>query len=437
MNEDRFAIDPLGPASLDNPITLPEKYHRLFPEDRILLSPNLSAFDEAVATGVWPPSFEIAGPSRKIYFNPARVRAAIVTCGGLCPGLNAVIRALVMELWYHYGVRSVLGVRYGYQGLAAASADGFRELDPEAVGQIHEQGGTILGTSRGTPPTSEIVDTLHQNNINVLFTIGGDGTARGAVAIADEIRARDLQIAVVGIPKTIDNDIRYVRRSFGFETAVEVASSAIRSAHVEAVGALNGVGLVKLMGRHSGFIAAHATLSAGVVDYCLIPEVPFALEGESGFLALLERRLRAGKGHALLVVAEGAGQQYFQGQAQEVDASGNPKPGDIGVFLKERIAAHFKQVSLPVVIRYLDPSYLIRSAPANSSDSLFCAKLAQNAVHAAMAGKTAMLVGFWHGRVTHVPMRTVVEGRQTVDPQGELWFNVLESTGQPAEIGGQ
>lgn len=428
-----FEIHRLGPAWRPSP--LPPSSDRSYTHDdeRLLLEPYREAIRRDVEAGTDSPGFEVAGPRERIYFEPQRVRAAIVTCGGLSPGLNDVIRGLALQLWYRYGVRQIFGVRHGYQGLGADPPE-IRSLSLEDVADIHEQGGTVLGTSRGTPPTEDLVDTLVEQHIDILFTIGGDGTMRGALALCREIDRRGLDIAVVGLPKTIDNDIPYVRRSFGFETAVMVATQALRSAHTEAESVRNGIGLVKLMGRHSGYIAANACLATGHANFCLVPEVPFRLEGEDGLLALLERRL-ASREHALLVVAEGAGQHLFADQDLGRDESGNPRLGDIGPVLKQRIAEHFSGNRTGVKVKYIDPSYLIRSAPANPSDSLFCTRLAQNAVHAAMAGKTAMLVGYWHGQMTHVPFSALVGRTKTIDPQGELWRNVLGITGQPATLG--
>jgi len=428
-----FQIRCLGPAERVSP--LPVISNRSFVDDaeRIFLDPHLESVRRDFAAGIDPPSFEVAGPRARIYFEPDKVRAAIVTCGGLSPGLNDVIRALVMQLWYRYGVRHLFGVGYGYQGLNAEDPR-IRSLDPQTVTDIHEQGGTLLGTSRGTRPTEELVDTLSAWSLNILFTIGGDGTMRGAHALCREIRRRRLKIAVVGIPKTIDNDIPYVRRSFGFETAVMLASQALRSAHTEAESLRHGIGLVKLMGRHSGYIAANATLATGHANFCLVPEVPFSLEGPDGLLALLDQRLET-RHHALIVAAEGAGQYYFQAEELGRDASGNRRLGDIGPYLAKRLADHFSRRGLEVGIKYIDPSYLIRSAPANPSDSLFCARLAHNAVHAAMAGKTGLLIGYWHGQMTHVPFSALQARTKTIDPKGELWRNVLGTTGQPARIG--
>jgi 6-phosphofructokinase 1 len=429
----RFAISRLGEARVASPVQLPGSARFTNDSERILVRPYVEETRSALLAGEEPPSFEVAGPRERLFFDPPRVRAGIVTCGGLSPGLNDVIRALVLQLWDRYGVRSILGLRNGYWGLSASPEEESHSLTPETVSGIHEQGGTILGTSRGTPAVPEAVDSVERLGLDVLFVVGGDGSMRGAHELCQEIAQRRLAVAVVGLPKTIDNDIPYVRRSFGFETAVTMASQAVRAAHTEAKSVYHGIGLVKLMGRYSGYVAANATLASGHVDFCLVPEVPFGFDGERGLLALLERTLDQRR-YAVLVVAEGAGQEHLPG-ARGRDPSGNLELGDIGAFLRERLREHFGERRIPVALKYIDPSYLIRAAPANSSDSLFCARLGQHAVHAAMAGKTGMLVGFWHGQMTHVPLAAVADATKTIHPQGELWLNVLETTGQPARIG--
>jgi 6-phosphofructokinase 1 len=373
---------------------------------------------------------ERAGPREKIYFDPSKVHAGIVTCGGLCPGLNDVIRAIVMCLWYRYGVRRICGFRYGYRGFLSRFNLPVMELKPENVTDIHRTGGTILGSSRGFGDcTEEIVDSLERMNINILFTIGGDGTQKGALGIAKELKKRGLKVAVVGIPKTIDNDLSFVQRSFGFETAVCKAADAVASAHLEAEGAVNGIGIVKVMGRESGFIAAHTALAINDVNYVLIPEVPFDLDGENGLLAHLEKRL-PNRHHAVILVAEGAGQDLLQ-KSSEVDASGNKKLADIGLYLKDRITEYFKEKKLEINLRYIDPSYIIRSAPANPSDSIYCARLGTNAVHAAMAGKTEMLISLIHDNFVHVPIRLAVSKKNRINPDDALWRDVTTATGQP------
>jgi 6-phosphofructokinase 1 len=374
-------------------------------------------------------AMEQAGPREKIYFDPSKLKCGIVTCGGLCPGLNDVIRAVVLSLYHNYKVRTVFGFPYGYEGLTYRFGHTPVELDPAAVSRIHEYGGTILGSSRGNQDVSEMVDTMDRMNLGMLFAVGGDGTLRGARDIAEEVQRRGLKISVIGIPKTIDNDISYVERSFGFETAVSEAVESIDAAHTEAKGARNGIGLVKLMGRESGFIAVFASLARSDVNICLIPEVPFTMEK---LLANVRERLQ-NRGHAVIVVAEGAGQELL-GDTNERDASGNVKFKDIGLFLKDRINAYFKGVGMDATLKYIDPSYTIRSVPANAYDSAFCLLLGQSAVHAGMAGRTNMVVGYWMNTFTHVPIPLAVSARKKVDPDGWVWSSVLTSTGQPRDM---
>ncbi len=374
--------------------------------------------------------FEPAGPRPALFFEPAHTRCGIVTCGGLCPGINDVVRSIVLTLWHHYGVRDILGFRYGYAGLVEKHGFTPMPLTPETVHAIHEAGGTVLGTSRGLQDVGDMVDTLQRRGIDALFTIGGDGTLRGASAIAREIERRGAAMAVVGVPKTIDNDLLWIERSFGFATAVNEATRAIVAAHTEAHCVRCGIGLVKLMGRMSGFIAAHATLANSSVNFCLVPEVPFRIER---LLAALDERLRESD-HAVIVVAEGAGQELLRQGQPELDDSGNPILGDIGLFLRTAIRQHFERHGRPARIKYIDPSYLIRSLPADSFDSALCLALGQHAAHAAMAGRTDMLVGIWNGRFTHVPLELATAHRRQLDPQGPVWQRVLSATGQPADL---
>jgi len=402
-------------------------------DERILHEVTLESIKDYRETGAIPASFEKAGPKESIFFEPAKTKVAIVTCGGICPGLNNVIRALVNQLVYRYGITRILGIRYGYEGLIPKYNHPVIELTAPMVSDIYQSGGTILGTSRGHQDVEQMVNTLEILNINVLFCIGGDGTLRGAHAIYKEIEKRKLRIAVAGIPKTIDNDIDLMQKSFGFETAFSIANDIIMNAHNEAHGAYNGIALVKLMGRDSGFIAASAALAVQEVNFVLIPEVPFDLYGPKGFLTLLRKRLED-RHHAVVVVAEGAGQDFFDVQNAELDASGNVKHRDIGIYLKEKITEEFKANDFPHSIKYIDPSYIIRSAPANANDSKFCNLLAQNAVHAALAGKTDFVVGYWNYEFTLIPISMAVAKRKKIDVKGELWWNVLEATGQPISM---
>ncbi len=418
-----FDIQTLGECSIPSPM---KAVQFVGDDERVLYHETLGEIQEFLGSGHQPPAFQMAGPRERIFFDPSNLKCGIVTCGGLCPGLNDVIRAIVLALFHHYGVSTVLGLRYGYEGLAQKYGHQPIELTPDLVAEIQEKGGTILGSSRGPQDVGEMVDTLERLNLGVLFTIGGDGTLKGAAAIAQEVQRRNLKICVIGVPKTIDNDISCVDMSFGFVTAVSEARGSIYSAHSEALGARNGVGLVKLMGRDSGFIAAYASVATNHVNFCLVPEVRFSLEA---FLRALEERLNR-RGHAVVVVAEGAGQDLVQATGGR-DASGNIKFTDIGIHLKDRIIQLFKKADAELNLKYIDPSYTIRSTPANPYDSAFCLMLGHHAVHAAMAGKTGMVVSNWKRQFTHVPISMAVAARRKIDPDGKLWSNVLSCTGQP------
>ena len=391
---------------------------------------------DAVSCSTQSCGFELAGPRERIYFDPVKTRCGIVTCGGLCPGLNDVIRAIVLQLHHGYGVKTVYGFKYGFEGLIPRYGHETVMLDPESVTHIHQRGGSILCSSRGPQSSEEIVDALERLNVQVLFCIGGDGTFRGALDICKDIKRRNLKIGSIDVPKTIDNDVPFTKRTFGFETAYSVAAGAIRGAHVEATGAFNGIGLLKLMGRHAGFIAAYATLASRDANFVLVPEVPFEMVGANGLLTHLLRRLKA-RQHAVIVVAEGAGQELFDRDpegASSTDPSGNARLKDIGILLKDQISRYLKMMDVPSTLKYIDPSYLIRSAPATASDSLFAGILGQMAAHAAMAGKTAMFVGYWNDQFTHVPIKAAVSATKRLDRDSDLWQSVLESTGQPQSM---
>lgn len=438
MKYEDLIVTTLGKGSVESPLKTSRHedspvYKFVNDNERILYEGNLIDFNGYKETGETPISFEKAGPKEFIFFEPAKTKVAIVTCGGLCPGVNNVIRSLVNQLNYRYGVTRILGIKYGYEGFIPKYNHPVVELTAPMVSDIYQSGGTILGTSRGNQDVEKIVDTLEILNINILFCIGGDGTLRGAHAIHQEIEKRRLKISVAGIPKTIDNDIDLIAKSFGFETAFSIANDIIKNAHNEAHGAYNGIALVKLMGRDSGFIAASAALAIQEVNFVLIPEVPFDMYGPRGFLKVLRKRLDE-RHHAVIVVAEGAGQDFFESEASEKDASGNIKHKDIGIYLKEKIKEEFTSKEIPHSIKYIDPSYIIRSAPANANDSKFSSLLAQNAVHAAIAGKTDFVVGYWNYEFTILPISMAVAKRKKIDIEGELWWNVLEATGQPISM---
>jgi 6-phosphofructokinase 1 len=438
MNHEDLIVKMVGRPAVKSPLiqtaTKDEHVYEFIKDsDRVLHDASLENFMKCIEKNETPISFEQAGPREFLYFDPVKTKAAIVTCGGLCPGLNNVIRSVFNQLYYRYNVKRVIGIQYGYEGFISSFNHPVIELTPGIVENIHLYGGSILGSSRGEQDPGQIVDTLEMLNINILFCIGGDGTLRGAHAIQEEINKRNLKICIAGIPKTIDNDINLIDKSFGFETAFTIANDIIRHAHNEAAGAYNGISLIKLMGRDSGFIAAYAALSIQEVNYVLIPEMEFDLYGPYGFLKVLKKRLEE-RHHVVVVVAEGAGQYFFDNSHPEADKSGNLKHKDIGLFLKDKIAEEFDAKKFPYTIKYIDPSYIIRSAPANANDSKFCSLLAQNAVHAAMAGKTDFVVGNWNNVFTLLPIPIAVSKRKKIDLESELWWNVIEATGQPLRM---
>jgi 6-phosphofructokinase 1 len=437
INQSALEVKTLGPCKINSPSLRSNQqsipyFHFVEESERVLFDVIYDTEKNGLSDP--PLNMERAGPRKKIYFDPSKTTAAIVTCGGLCPGINVVIRSIVLSLNYRYGVKNIFGVQYGYAGFIPDHGHPFINLDPELVANINQFGGTILGSSRGLQSVEEMVDCLERNNINILFAIGGDGTLKGAYAIHEEIEKRGLKIAVAGIPKTIDNDINHIEKSFGFETSVTISSPIIRDAHNEAKGAYNGVAIIKLMGRDSGFIAANAVMAMPEVNVVLVPEVEFDLEGENGLFKFIENRLNE-KHHCVIVVAEGAGQNLFDKESHVLtDPSGNILHQDIGVHLKIKIKQYLQEKNIEATIKYIDPSYILRSAPANPVDSIFCNQLALAAVHGVMAGKTGFVVGQRSETIVYLPIPLVTAERKKINVQGDLWLNVLESTGQPISM---
>ncbi|KAL4313604.1 hypothetical protein AHAS_Ahas15G0001700 [Arachis hypogaea] len=406
--------------------------------DRVLLktiyySSSTSAGAECIDPGCsWVEQWvHRAGPREKIYFKPEEVKAAIVTCGGLCPGLNDVIRQLVITL-EAYGVKKIVGIPFGYRGFSDKE---FSEvpLSRNVVQNIHLSGGSLLGVSRGGPAVNEIVDSLQERGINMLFVLGGNGTHAGANAIHDECRKRRYMVSVIGVPKTIDNDILLLDKTFGFDTAVEEAQRAINSAYIEAHSAYHGIGIVKLMGRSSGFIAMHASLASGQIDICLIPEVPFKLHGQNGVLSHMKHLIET-KGSAVICVAEGAGQGLLQ-KTNATDASGNAVLGDIGGYIQQETKKYFKEIGIHADIKYIDPTYMIRACRANASDGILCAVLGQNAVHGAFAGYSGITVGTCNTHYAYFPITEAISHPRLVDPNSRMWhrFNSLGNSKLPKE----
>lgn len=433
-NRINLQIEKLGEATYKSPLIEKDKSVHFIPEDKkVLFEIFTDSYQDYRERGTEPDAMEIAGPREKIYFNPEETKAAIVTCGGLCPGLNDVIRSICITLFYEYGLKEIYGIPNGYAGLVEDSGRELRLLTPDVVKDIHEKGGSILGSSRGSQDPADMVAFLRKREIDLLFVIGGDGTMRGALAIAEEAKKKDAQLSVIGIPKTIDNDILHLDRTFGIVTAVQEAMRAIQSVHTEALAYPDTIGIVQLMGRYSGFIAAAAAIAQPDANFVLIPENPFKLEGENGLFNCLKRRMEK-KDHAVIVVAEGAGQEFFEDAIREKDASGNVKSVDVGLFLSDKIKAFFKEKGKDIGIKYVNPTYMVRSVPASAIDRVYCTRLGQDAVHAAMSGRTKMIVGARHEKFIHLPMDMITTGRRYVKLKGVLWNTVLGLTGQPSEF---
>ncbi|CAL9773307.1 ATP-dependent 6-phosphofructokinase 5, chloroplastic-like [Musa acuminata AAA Group] len=429
-----FSLKSRGPLGDGNGAPMDTWYGYVNDDDRALLkvikfaSPNSAGAECIDPDCSWVEQWvHRAGPRKQIYYEPKEVKAAIVTCGGLCPGLNDVIRQIVFTL-EKYGVKNIVGIQFGYRGFCD---ENLREvpLSHQVVQNINLAGGSLLGVSRGGPSISDIVDSIQAKAIDMLFVLGGNGTHAGANAIHDECRKRKMKVSVVGVPKTIDNDIQLMDKTFGFDTAVEEAQRAINSAYIEAQSAYHGIGLVKLMGRSSGFIAMHASLSSGQIDICLIPEVPFKLEGPNGLLQHLEHLIKT-KGKAVVCVAEGAGQELLQKSAA-LDASGNVVLGDIGVHIQQQIKRHFKNIGVPADVKYIDPTYMVRACRANASDAILCTVLGQNAVHGAFAGFSGITTGICNIHYVYLPIPEVIRSPRRVDPNSRMWHRCLTSTGQP------
>lgn len=436
FSEYDFTIPHLGERTVKSPLSLSnQKGDRLvdYTPDAPCLAYNRVFEAGQTCTFKAASLLELAGPRELIFFEPRSVRAAIVTCGGLCPGINDCIRAIVMTLWYHYGVQRIIGFRFGYKGIFEPEVKPM-VLNPSIVEDIHRTGGSLLGTSRGCGTrTEEILKGLMAEKIDILFCIGGDGTLKGASALSEKARHDGYPLSVVGIPKTIDNDIAFIDKSFGFETAVEQAVMAVKTAHTEAHDIRGGVGLVKVMGRHSGFIAAYTALSMNDVNFVIIPEVPIHLHGPQGLLSYLKDRLKH-RNHAVILVAEGSGQAWFAQKDLTKDASGNEKFNDVGMYLKEMISNFFHTEGIEGSVKYIDPGYLLRGAGTNAGDALYCTRLGNHAVHAAMAGKTGVLIGLMHNEYVHVPIALSVSERKTIAPESNLWRDVIECTGQSTKM---
>ena len=348
-----------------------------------------------------------------------------MSCGGLCPGINVVIRELVMALRYNYGVAEIYGIKWGFLGFT--KKDCWVKLDPEDIKEIHLLGGTVLGTSRSGFDGDEIAREIIKRNINMIFFIGGDGTHRGIKELSKIFKEKKKKIILVGIPKSIDNDMPIIDKSFGLESAIQESVRTIRAANVEANCNLNGIGLVKLFGRSSGFVAMLSTLAARDVNICLIPEVPFNLYGDNGLLDFIFQRIQI-KEHCVIVVSDGA-----RFSVKDYKTSNGRPVDDIGLIIKKEIIKKSEELGIEVNLKYMDPTYVVRAVPANEYDCNLCAKLAESAVHCAFAGYTCFSVGMINNKPCMIPLDKMCgKCERKIEFNSDDYLMLLASTGQPS-----
>uniref|UniRef100_A0A7S1RYX3 Phosphofructokinase domain-containing protein n=1 Tax=Alexandrium catenella TaxID=2925 RepID=A0A7S1RYX3_ALECA len=369
-----------------------------------------------------------ANACKEIWWDPSEVRAAVVTCGGLCPGLNSIIREVTNTLWHQYDVRHIYGIQAGYNGLSNPEKHKPIQLSPDKVRDIHMKGGSILKAGRGGFNPEQICDRLERLGINMVFTVGGDGTQHASHLLYEEAKRRNLDISIVGLPKSIDNDILFFDKTFGFDSAVSTAADIMRNGWVEATSCDKGVGIVKLMGRDAGFVAMHAALASTIVDLVMIPEVNVKLED---VIEHIDSTL-ARKNFMLIAIAEGAGQEFVA--TGEKDATGHTKYGDIGTFLRDEINAHLKKSGGRSF--YIDPSYIIRSCPIRPNDHIYCSRLARDAVHCAMRGYTGVCVGPIHNIIVIMPSELIASGKRRVKLTSSAWQSCVQSCNMPLSLTG-
>jgi ATP-dependent phosphofructokinase / diphosphate-dependent phosphofructokinase len=301
----------------------------------------------------------------------------VLTAGGDCPGLNAVIRGVVARA-VESGV-DVVGIRDGWDGLMH---DRTMPLDRESVRGILGRGGTILGTSRMDPYVhgdglSTCAPTLERNGIDKLVVIGGDGTLRSAMALANE------GLSIIGVPKTIDNDIAGTDVMFGFQTAVQIATDAIDRLATTAE-AHNRVSVVEVMGRTRGWIATHAGIAGGA-DYILIPEVPYDV---AEVVDVLSARHRTGRRYSILVVAEGIEPPPgYQMVPNKKDAFGFERLGGVAYQVADAIEDHTRFETRVTILGHVQ-----RGGTPVAADRVLATRLGVKATELALANETNIMV---------------------------------------------
>ena len=438
-------VELLGPLTVPNPASEESVGLYRTPEARKTVTADMDVIAQFQARAQPVPAFLEAGPRRMLFHEPQSVRAVVVTSGGLAPGLNCVVHGIVTRHWNTYGVNAarrggIFGIYDGFVGLYNKPLDKTpASLRPEITEPWLDRGGSMLGARRFHEQelgelADQITANLALNDINILYVIGGDGSLKVAHEIAQRAKARN--ISVVGIPKTMDNDVLWVWQSFGFNTAVQKAAEVVNTMHAEAE-STRRVGLIELFGAESGFVAANATLASGHVDLVLVPEIFLALCPQQcealldRFIEYLSQTVRSKeRAHAIVVLAEGVGELFKQ---RQVKLGGQPVSGkNFAGELRDFLQGGLKDPLGRVVDVFVNqPRHNIRAVPANAYDQIYCARLGALAVDNALAGYTDVMVSQWLTEYVLVPLELVALGKKSIPPGGMFWKQVVSSTGQP------
>ncbi len=344
---------------------------------------------------------------------------AILTGGGDAPGLNAVIRAAVKTAKIQYGAH-MLGIPDGYDGLVQHAEPW--PLDVSEVAGLLYRGGTILGTSnRGDPfsypvekdgkivkedKSDDLIECLKELRIDALIVIGGDGS----LAIANALFQKGIN--VVGVPKTIDNDLKATEVTFGFDTAITTATEALDKLHTTAESHHRAM-VMEVMGRDAGWIALECGIAGGA-DVILIPEIPFSWDS---IMKKIENRSKRGSKFSIIVVAEGAvpegGEQVIQASADETH--GLVRFGGIGHLVGEQIAKNLKMETRVTVLGHIQ-----RGGKPSTFDRLLSTRFGVEAVHMVVRGEFGQMVALRGGKIIGVPLEEAVGQQKLVDPEGQM-----------------
>ena len=331
------------------------------------------------------------------------IRVGVLTGGGDCPGLNAVIRGVVKKSAGNNV--EIIGIKNGWKGLVDNESV---ELGLESVSGILPKGGTILGTSRTNPykrpdDLARVIENYKKMKLDALIAIGGEDT----LGVANKLSKEGKGINVVGVPKTIDNDLNATDVTFGFDTAVNIATEAIDRLHTTAE-SHHRIMVVEVMGRHAGWIAIHSGIAAGA-DVILIPELKMDLEE---ICASLKRRHAKGKGFSIVVVAEGA--TFKEGQVitqeEKLDSFGHVRLGGIG----ERLAAEIEsRTGFETRVTVL--GHIQRGGTPSAFDRVLATRFGVKAMELVLNKKFGYMASLKGTEIVEVPIKEAVGTLKTVD----------------------